>query len=38
VKIIEGFGATGVPIWRDAGESLLFSSVGESRGEEKERR
>jgi len=34
----EGFGAAGEPGWMDVGSELEVRSVGESSGEEKERR
>lgn len=38
VKIMEGLGAAGVPAWSEEGELGSLRRVGESRGEEKERR
>lgn len=38
VNSIDGFGAAGVPTWRDEGACGSLRSVGERNGEEKDRR
>lgn len=38
VKIMDGFGAAGVPTFKEAGDCGSLRRVGERYGEEKERR